>query len=208
VDPSWPGQNNYYGNLGGQFLCDLSEALPSTLVPQAKADGVFYYLSHVKLIDISDGTSETAMFSEKLRGIGAAYYPKLDMFSIPNPIAPASPPAAGLAALKAACDGVNTLTNPTLTSRQGYSWVMGEMCCTTYNHVGLPNTNTCSVQPGTFGPSMSDMGMQVPPTSHHTGGVNVLMCDGDVRFIVDSISFPTWHALGTRNGLEILGPDW
>src|SRR5262245_5181227 len=29
----WPGQNNYYASQGVQFLCDLSEVLPSTMSP-------------------------------------------------------------------------------------------------------------------------------------------------------------------------------
>jgi prepilin-type N-terminal cleavage/methylation domain-containing protein len=61
---AWPGQNNYYGNLGTQFLCDLSEQLPSTIAPNETPNGIFYYLSAVRMTDITDGTSNTAMFSE------------------------------------------------------------------------------------------------------------------------------------------------
>ena len=35
-----------------------------------------------------------------------------------------------------------------------------------------------------------------------TGGVNLLSCDGSVRFVSDSIDLDTWHALGSRNGGE------
>jgi len=35
--------------------------------------------------------------------------------------------------------------------------------------------------------------------SLHDGGVMVLLCDGAVRFVVDSIDLGTWHALHTRN---------
>ena len=60
----------------------------------------------------------------------------------------------------------------------------------------------------------------LPPSSFHTGGLQVLMADGSVRFISDNISagswFRTglglqmrnpsvWQALATRNGGEIIG---
>jgi prepilin-type N-terminal cleavage/methylation domain-containing protein/prepilin-type processing-associated H-X9-DG protein len=39
--------------------------------------------------------------------------------------------------------------------------------------------------------------------SRHTGGVNVSMCDGSVRFIRQDIDLLTWKALGTMNGEEV-----
>jgi prepilin-type processing-associated H-X9-DG protein len=32
--------------------------------------------------------------------------------------------------------------------------------------------------------------------SRHSGGVNVVLCDGSVRFIPDSVSLGTWQAFG------------
>jgi len=52
------------------------------------------------------------------------------------------------------------------------------------------------------------------PTTHylsargkHPGGVNVLLGDGSVRFIKDSISIPTWRALSSRAGGEVISAD-
>jgi prepilin-type N-terminal cleavage/methylation domain-containing protein/prepilin-type processing-associated H-X9-DG protein len=194
IDPNWPGQCNYLGNLGAQFLCDLSEQLPSTMAPNEQANGIFYYLSHVKITDITDGTSNTALFSEKLRGQGSPN-PRTDMFVMPN--------QTTLDATYQTCNGLNPMTATPLTSKQGYSWVMGEMCCTTYNHVSTPNTRTCAGTP--FPGNMANMAMQVPPSSAHPGGVNVLMADGAVKFITDGINLATWRALGTRNGGEVVG---
>jgi prepilin-type N-terminal cleavage/methylation domain-containing protein/prepilin-type processing-associated H-X9-DG protein len=191
VNPDWPGQNNYYANQGSSFLCDVSESQPSTSAPNERANGPFYFLSQNTMASITDGLSNTILFSEKLRGTGTPN-PKTDMFIIPNPTT--------LADCYTTCSGINPLTATPLTSKQGASWVMGEMCCTTYNHVACPNTVTCAGSP--FPGNMSNMAMQVPPSSRHPGGVNCLLGDGSVRYIKDTIDLDTWRAIGTMNGGE------
>jgi prepilin-type processing-associated H-X9-DG protein len=77
---------------------------------------------------------------------------------------------------------------------------MGENCCTLYNHVSTPNTNSCA---GTgFTGTMTNMAMQVPPSSRHIGGVNAMYGDGAVTFITDEVNLDVWRAIGTRNGRE------
>jgi prepilin-type N-terminal cleavage/methylation domain-containing protein/prepilin-type processing-associated H-X9-DG protein len=192
----WPGQNNYYASQGVQFLCDLTESQPSTTAPNEKPDGPLYYLSKIKLTDLTDGTSNTCVFSEKLRGQGAPD-PRRDMKIMAT--------QTSLDAAFNACQALNPLTATPLTSKQGFSWVMGEMCCTTYNHCAPPNTTTCA---GTgFPGNMSNMAMVVPPSSNHTGGVNVALGDGSVRFVRDSVNLTTWRALGTIRGGEVVPND-
>jgi prepilin-type processing-associated H-X9-DG protein len=48
----------------------------------------------------------------------------------------------------------------------------------------------------------------VAASSFHTGGVNILLADGSVHFVSDGISFPTWQALGSRSGGDLLGSDF
>ncbi len=43
----------------------------------------------------------------------------------------------------------------------------------------------------------------VTSRSYHTGGVNVLLMDGSVRFVRDRIAQAVWRALGTRAGGEV-----
>jgi hypothetical protein len=83
-DP-WQAQNNYAGNQGG-WLCDRGDqpGAPTDVSPSEVQTGVFYFLSRVKPADITDGMSNTAFFSEKIRGQGTPN-PKTDMFVMPAP---------------------------------------------------------------------------------------------------------------------------
>jgi prepilin-type processing-associated H-X9-DG protein len=44
--------------------------------------------------------------------------------------------------------------------------------------------------------------------SYHTGGANIALADGSVRFLRDSTSPQTLVALCTRAGGEVLPGDW
>jgi prepilin-type processing-associated H-X9-DG protein len=41
--------------------------------------------------------------------------------------------------------------------------------------------------------------------SLHPGGANILLGDGSVRFVEESIALSTWAALSSRNGGEVIG---
>jgi prepilin-type N-terminal cleavage/methylation domain-containing protein/prepilin-type processing-associated H-X9-DG protein len=191
----WPGGNNYMANQQ-TWACDLSDNYPSTDAPTEMPRGVFYYNSSVKVAGVTDGLSNTAYFSEKIRGTGNAN-PQTDLLVFTN--------QTSLTATFAACQGLSTMTAPPLTSREGMSWVMGEMCCTLYNHIAPPNSFSCAAPnyPG----NMANMAMQVPPSSRHPGGVNMMMGDGSCRFARNSINVQIWQGLGTRNGGEVISSD-
>jgi prepilin-type N-terminal cleavage/methylation domain-containing protein/prepilin-type processing-associated H-X9-DG protein len=189
----WPGQNNYAGNQGG-WLCDRGDAAggANDISPGEVQTGVFYWKSKCNFSAISDGLSNTAFFSERLRGSGVPD-PRSDLFTMPN--------QTSLAATYTTCGTLNTATATPLTSKWGWSWVMGENCCTLYNHVSTPNTTSCAGIP--FPGTMTNMAMQVSASSRHLGAVNVTMGDGSVRLISNSVDLNTWRGMGTRNGGEI-----
>ncbi|HZZ82565.1 MAG TPA: DUF1559 domain-containing protein [Gemmataceae bacterium] len=165
------------------------------------ADGVFYAQSKVRLVTITDGTSNTVGAAERLLGTGAE---------------------SGTVASRSALDVQTMYVNVSQTTdancaaslningsqRRGYTWVAGEPRCTSYNHYYLPNDKTNPDCVANFGASgaVSYTGHGLTTArSRHTGGVNVWMCDGSVRFIQNSIGIQTWRALATRNGGEVVG---
>jgi prepilin-type processing-associated H-X9-DG protein len=192
---AYPG-NNYRANQGTAFMCDLGDETPSALAPGLSPNGVFYYQSKVSIAHISDGTSQTAMFSERLRG-GGKFSPRTVMLVMP--------PQSTLDGTYTTCQSLTPSAGP-MCYDGGVCWAMGEDCCTQYNHVSTPNTNTCGAKG--FQGSMANMAMCSPPSSMHIGGVNMVLCDGSVRFVPDAISLVTFRALGTRNGGDILGSDF
>jgi len=72
--------------------------------------------------------------------------------------------------------------------------------------LGGPNkvdTDLSSVREMNGGPTFA----AITARSYHPGGVNALMGDGSVRFVKDSVNGPTWRALGTIGGGEVISAD-
>jgi prepilin-type N-terminal cleavage/methylation domain-containing protein/prepilin-type processing-associated H-X9-DG protein len=84
----------------------------------------------------------------------------------------------------------------------GYWWLAIMPYGTTYNHVMAPNTFSCI--DGTGGHLLSGAWTA---GSRHPGGVNVCFGDGHIQFIKQTISLPTWWALGTKAGGEVISAD-
>jgi prepilin-type N-terminal cleavage/methylation domain-containing protein/prepilin-type processing-associated H-X9-DG protein len=84
--------------------------------------------------------------------------------------------------------------------------------CTQFMTLNTPNTGTdvspyCNQNTYPANPPCTNSGSQFAhkaARSRHPGGVNVLLGDGSVRFIRNSIDLVTWRALGTMNGGEVI----
>ena len=87
---------------------------------------------------------------------------------------------------------INNLSNQ-FPLFMGAPWVNGQHV---FLHASTPNTRSC----GFF----SYLRAVMPPSSRHPGGVNVLMGDGSVRFVKDTVNSVPWQALGTRAGGEVI----
>lgn len=88
-----------------------------------------------------------------------------------------------------------------------YGWAAGWYTSTLYNHVAPPNWNhwDCGLR-HSYVDTPGEHAI-VTANSQHPGGVGVLFGDGSVRFVKDTIALPTWRALATRSGAEILSSD-
>jgi prepilin-type N-terminal cleavage/methylation domain-containing protein/prepilin-type processing-associated H-X9-DG protein len=159
-------------------------------------DGVFLLLpgGPIKMSQIIDGTSNTAAFSESLYGDGSAGL--TPQSGTPDPMLFARD-ISGSAMDPTTCAGTTTYTG-----QRGDRWINGGYLSTAYNHYLTPNSTTydCLNSANNFGLKAA--------RSRHNGGVNLLLCDGSVHFVANSISQSTWRALATRAGGDVIGSDF
>jgi prepilin-type N-terminal cleavage/methylation domain-containing protein/prepilin-type processing-associated H-X9-DG protein len=204
--------SNYVGNLGGPFQLG---GYTGTFIPTKDWNWTTKnQAGDLQIAGVSDGTSNTALWSEVLTG---HTNPGSVKASDSNPnnwkrvhfetgLNNTQATPAGAMALVTACKSLPATAAGVAGARgdwfQAYPYYINYAV---YNHTGTPNTRACSNAPwNTWG---QDVYGVAPPTSSHPGGVNVCMTDGSVKFIKDSVSLPTWWALGTRNGNEVISAD-
>jgi prepilin-type N-terminal cleavage/methylation domain-containing protein/prepilin-type processing-associated H-X9-DG protein len=164
----------------------------------------------ITLASIQDGTSNTAIFSEWVKGTGTAkaglgmIYVATSAFSTSGP----SPKLIGtlgqsMQTVSNTCQVATTyLTSPS-GNVKGYCYMehtngFGGG----YSHLNTPNKKSCWFS-SDIGSYPSDRSL-VGASSNHSGGVNVGFLDGSVKFIKDSISYQTWGSIATHQGGEVI----
>ncbi len=210
--------NSYCGSFGTTAeQPDFYSAWSTWTNPDRKGStGLFAIWISYGITDCVDGTSNTVAYSEAIVGNGLynTTYKGQGVMNVggTNPYlydANTNPPAV-FSALQA-CVAKNIPSNSSnFSPRRGYRWQEGIMGFSMFNHLQVPNDsqyqvnycrNSCSA-----GCNM-DSGFSAPASSYHPGGVNVLLADGSVRFVKNSVSRPTWWALGTRGNGEVVTSD-
>lgn len=187
--PSLGGATNYHGNNGTNpvFAIGRGQNLDSP-----KPNGIFFSGSvKIRMADVLDGTSNTALYSERVLGDGnmGLVSPLEDTFNGPNP-SPGRPATADEA--HTWCQSVD-ITNPAnqFPLFIGAPWGHGQH---NYQHISPPNSRSCGWRPS--------LRATMAASSRHTGGVNVVFVDGSVRFVRDTVDLAVWRAVGSRNGKE------
>ncbi len=215
--PGQPGTSNYLGNVGttaDQHSTDTAHAGIFNFTYNASGQ----VTSRIKITDITDGTSNTCMFSETKRStVGGGGLPVHDVYNPTNIyLLPDGDP--GWSPLSPMVGPLFNETNPAalipgMTYRCN-SWDYGPTSRISYRGLEyyrmIPEMNqyTHTVPPNYFGYDCGDYSItmaHIAARSYHSGGVNVCFADGSVHFISNSIDFATWQALGTRAAGDI--PD-
>lgn len=197
---------------------------------QANNRGVFVPHQSTKFRDILDGTSNTIMMGELASDLGDGDIRTTYVYSGSQSAVRDNP---------STCQEAVDPTRPRFwlsslpggfvknggTLNRGYRWADYYQVCSGVHTILAPNREMCG---GDNGGNET----LAPPSSRHQGGVHVLMSDGAVKFITDSIEagsstsgivynggsgtqtpgsqspFGVWGALGTRASNEVISDDF
>ena len=214
---------NYHANVGGPASVRTWSGTiipirsdPNNVPGQTNASPAGN-LGPVSLASITDGLSNTTCFSEKLVAIGGGAVILRSSIDAKRAIynsglsvtADTGNPASSLALVQG-CNGLpGTTASYSPSQWTGAVWHgshAGTLHFNAFTHVNTPNKVSCYATNGPGGPPGGSYDA-ITATSNHSGGVNVALCDGSVRFVKDTINIQTWWAIGTKDGGEIVSAD-
>jgi len=191
------GYSNYPNNIGTIFRNN-----------GGKIDGPTYHMGTPKQggtvtpAGIRDGFSNTAMFSEWIKGKNIAGSTGLHQVYVASMAFPGSNGNVALIKYLTSCKDSKTVYPN--WDHKGMKWLnqpCGEGGC--YSHIMTPNLTACFF----LNEGSSDGRTLVGASSNHSGGVNVGFLDGSVKFIKSGISQATWWAIATARGGETISTD-
>ncbi len=219
TDPN--GHNNYMAN-SGSAPSSMYAGNAGALGWNGPVAGPFIYSDNgtvttiggtfIGLQAITDGLSNTAAFSERIKAVGSNFTATSAPFdgnkptsSISNTPGVATTVESTPQAYYQQCiqspptpaPGGQDWANFIDDNISGAMWVSGQPSCTRYVHVMPPNSWTCR----------SNLQMSHVANSYHPGSVNMLACDGSVKVIKSTVNIATWWGLGSRAGTEVISSD-
>lgn len=168
---------------------------------------------------ITDGSSNTVAVADILRstagsppGVNSLTFFQanpLSGFVITGNNKTTGPPIASDADYQSLC----LVSSPAgFQATRGVRWHYGAPGHSLFNTRRAPNDKNWDCRGGLPHSDRSDpnwqfLSLNITARSAHPGGVNVLMCDGHVQFVKNSINILVWQGLGSRNGGEVIGAD-
>jgi prepilin-type N-terminal cleavage/methylation domain-containing protein len=179
----------------------------------------------VSIASITDGTSNTGLVSERLLGLQNTPYGTLastgqDLlrcaFHSGTSTTGLGTGATGALTMQQACASLTGGAAVRFCAGNGQMWAASFpdwLVINSYNHFGTPNQIVCtnssdptdgnSPWAGYYATALGS----APPSSNHPGGVNEAFADGSVHWIKNTISAPTYWAVGSRQSGEIISAD-
>jgi prepilin-type N-terminal cleavage/methylation domain-containing protein/prepilin-type processing-associated H-X9-DG protein len=167
-------------------------------------DGPAYLLASPKMgrpvsfTTVKDGLSQSAVFSEFVKGNGNNGSDVLPQVYG----APISEVPMTLDRISSLCQDSSTIS----WTRKGNQWLDHD--CGQgggYSHIQTPNKKSCVGNAFAVG-STRDHTI-IGASSYHPGGVQTAFLDGSVRFVRNGVIQIVWASLGTISGGELIGGD-
>jgi prepilin-type processing-associated H-X9-DG protein len=211
---SQPAPNNYFASVGTTSNFILPGADPNAIVTLADhpTTGLFGFQLSYGLNSCLDGTSNTIAFAESTIGNpnGQLRMKDIGVTSVGIPAtsllqdnsANYAATTAGIQVCNAAAQGTG---GGSVSDVRGFLWAYGGLGMSMFNTIALPN----SIAGWTYcGVSYTSVLVNYSEAdSFHPGGINVLLADGSVRFVKNSVAQNVWFALGTKANGEVLSAD-
>jgi prepilin-type N-terminal cleavage/methylation domain-containing protein/prepilin-type processing-associated H-X9-DG protein len=209
-----PG-NNYFGSYGASI-----EWVAQPQRAGGPPNGVFQVTGPaIGIQNITDGTSNTIAFGEWKTGSGTKamvtrYTDIIFLGTLPSASSRSTAGtevmpgllAAGFQAWLTSCNQAAVAPYSSSYSYViGETWVHGLVAYTLGTTLLPPNAPYFNCSAGT--PGVLDDPGSFNMSSFHPGGANMLMCDGSVHFLKNSVSQPIVWALGSRAYGEVLSSD-
>lgn len=170
--------------------------------PKTQHHGPFWRNSSTRIRDITDGTSNTALFGEIKKGpnytgsLLAVPAGSVDDFKVATRTSSVWT-GNDLLAPPAECE--NRATSAWMY--RGLQYYRGLFVATYYNHTMTPNARLRDcVMSGLYQGHMA-------ARSYHTGGAQICLADGSVRFASDNVDLNVWRAIGSMGNGEVIG-EW
>ncbi|MEW4565418.1 DUF1559 domain-containing protein [Bremerella sp. JC770] len=181
---TWAG-TNYMVNVGSGNGLNYYEA--------GEPNGLFWRGNDTAFRDITDGTSHTILMAETLFG----GRDQVSTTVLTDPQRQMKRISGGAPGSKTAED-IDAATASGYTGVRASSWIRTTGYNITINGFYSPNSRS---------PDASHHGNVVASSrSNHPGGTQIVLADGSVRFVPETLDLSTWRALFSRGGGEVPQP--
>jgi len=208
------GRSSYAFCTGDDLADSQNGTYPNALAPKPSR-GMFGVYRTYTFGDISDGTSNTIAISERIRPNSATSIGAISQAAVTTPLE---------CLPRLTNNGYAAGSTYTADTSPGFRWGDGRAFFTAFNTILPPNKASCFATTSNGVTRADHWGPAIyTASSRHTGGAQVLMGDGSVRFVSENINsgnssvapplnngggqspYGVWGALGTKAGGEVTG---